>query len=192
VGVENGMIKFLSELQMMKRKKREGLRTEGVERPGSIAEHSFIVAHLARIIAYYEGADIDKCIKMALFHDLGEARIGDGDKINKNYCGRQLEAQMKAIEDGSSRLEEELSREMVELFNEKEERRSLEARVVQDADWLEAALQAKIYLERGYKGFQRWIVSVEKAVTTDTAKEIIRKLKETEGFVSCYLEEKKE
>ncbi len=179
-------LKFISELQMMKRKKREGFRTGGVERPNSLAEHSFVVAHLARIIAFHEGADIDKCIKMALFHDLGEARIGDNDKITKSYCGRQLVEQKKALRDQVSVLSDKLSREMESLFSEKEEGGAKEAIVVQDADWLDAAIQAKTYLEMGYKVFKKWIGDIEEALVTETANKIMEELVEEDSFISLY------
>ena len=181
-------LKFISELQMMKRKKREGARTCGVENPNSLADHSFVVAHLARIIAFHEGADVDKCIKMALFHDLGEARIGDNDKITKSYCGRQLVEQKKALRDQVSVLPEELSAEIESLFSEKEDRKTKEAIVVQDADWLDAAIQAKTYLEMGYKVFERWIVNIERALVTETANKIMKELIKTDSFISLYQE----
>ena len=179
-------LKFISELQMMKRKKREGVRTCGVERPNSLADHSFAVAHLAMIIAFHEEADIDKCIKMALFHDLGEARIGDNDKITKGYCGSQVKEQKKALSDQVSVLPEELSAEIESLFSEKEDRKTKEAVVVQDADWLGAAIQAKTYLEMGYKEFEKWLKSIEEALVTETANRIMEELLETDSFIGLY------
>lgn len=179
-------LKFISELQMMKRKKREGVRTCGVDRPNSLADHSFIVAHLAMIIAFHEGADIDRCIKMALFHDLGEARIGDNDKITKGYCGSQVKEQKEAISDQVSVLPEELSTKIESLFSEKEDRETKEAIVVQDADWLEAAIQAKTYLEMGYKEFEMWLKNIEKALATESANKIMEELMETDSFIGLY------
>ena len=171
---------------MMKRKKREGVRTCGVENPNSLADHSFLVAHLARIIAFYEGADIDKSIKMALFHDLGETRIGDNDKITKSYCGSQVKEQKKALSDQVSSLDERLAKEIEDLFSEKEDGKTKEAIVVQDADWLDAAIQAKTYLEMGYKEFEKWLKSIEEALVTETANKIMKELMETESFIGFY------
>ena len=179
-------LKFLSELELLKRKKREGFRTGGVERPHSIAEHSFIVAHLARIIAFHEEADVDKCMRMALCHDLGEARVGDHDKVVKKYCGRQIKEETEAIVDQVSVLEKKMGEEMISLFIEKEERKTKEAVVVQDADWLENALQCKIYLERGYKEFARWLQNLKDILQTETAKNLLKQLMEIENFVSYY------
>lgn len=179
-------LKFLSELELLKRKKREGFRTGGVERPHSIAEHSFIVAHLARIIAFHEGADVDKCMRMALCHDLGEARVGDHDKVVKKYCGRQIKQEAEAIVDQVSVLEKRMGEEIVRLFLEKEDRKTKEAIVVQDADWLENALQCKIYLERGYKEFSRWLQTTEELLQTKTAKRLLKQLMSIENFVSYY------
>ncbi len=179
-------LKFMSELQMMKRKKREGVRTCGVDRPNSLADHSFVVAHLAMIIAFYEGADMDKCIKMALFHDLGEARIGDNDKITKSYCGSQIKEQEKALSDQVSSLDKRLAREIKSLFSEKEGRETKEAIVVQDADWLEAAIQAKTYLEMGYKEFEIWLKNIEKALVTKSANKIMEELLRADSFIGLY------
>ncbi len=175
-------------MKSLERKKREGFRTQGVESPGSIAEHILTTVHLARIIGYYEGADIAKCINMALFHDNGEARIGDIDKFSEKYLGKPIEAEKKAIEDQVKRLPKELGNEMVSLFIEKEERKTLEAKVVQDADWIECAAQAKIYSDRGYKEFMAWIEDIENSVATNTAKELVKELKKTDNFVSSYIE----
>lgn len=182
----NGSLKFISELQMMKRKKREGVRTCGVENPNSLADHSFLVAHLARIIAFYENADINKCVVMALVHDLGEARVGDNDKIAKGYCGAQINQQKKALDDQVSVLDKELAKETRELFSEKEKRETKEAIIVQDADWLDAAIQAKTYLEMGYKEFERWLENIEKALVTETAKKIMDELIKEDSFIGLY------
>jgi len=44
--------------------------------------------------------------------------------------------------------------------------------IAKDADYLEQAFQAKIYLEQGYAAAQTWITNVGNALRTTSAKQV--------------------
>jgi hypothetical protein len=44
--------------------------------------------------------------------------------------------------------------------------------IAKDADYLEQAFQAKIYLEQGYVAAQTWITNVGNALKTSSAKQL--------------------
>jgi len=64
-------------------------------------------------------------------------------------------------------------------FMELEERKTKEAIIAKEADYLEVAFQAKEYMEQGYKDAQIWIDNVDKVLVTKSAKELMKQLKKT-------------
>lgn len=61
---------------------------------------------------------------------------------------------------------------IMSLFKEYEERETLEWVIAKDADYLEQAFQAKIYVEQWYARAQNRIDNVWKALQTESAKKI--------------------
>ena len=60
-----------------------------------------------------------------------------------------------------------------------ENRNTKEGIVAKDADWLELAFQAKQYIDQGHLAAQNWIDNVEKALETDSAKELLKEMQKT-------------
>lgn len=179
------IIKFLSEIQSLKRVRREGPWLAGVENTPSVTDHIAVSAQIAYILAKLEGADANKCAVINLFHDTEQSRIGNQHKVSSRYIDR-TEAKQKAKEDQCSNLPEDVKQEILSLQNELKERNTKEGIICQDAEWLEAALQSKIYVERGYKGMENWIDNVEEALETESAKEILKEMKENPDFVNYW------
>jgi len=177
--------KFLSEIQMLKRVKREGFRLSGIEFPESIADHTAISAQIAYILGKLEGADAEKCALINLFHDNGEIRIGDQHKVSSRYVDID-EAEKTAQKEHFGNLPEATAKEILELQEEKHKRNTKEGIIAQDADWLEAAIQAKISVERGYKGCEEWLDNVEKALETKSAKEILTEIRKDPDFTNRW------
>jgi len=71
------------------------------------------------------------------------------------------------------------------MFKGKEERTTPEGVVAQDADWLECAIQAKLYLEKGHD-CSEWIKNTEKALETESAKEILKLIKQEKDFTTLW------
>lgn len=179
------ILKFISESQMLKRVKREGFRLVGVKEPDSIAEHALIAAQLAYILAKMEGADASRCVLISLFHDNEEGRTGDLHNVAAVYVDKnKLEA--TAEKELYANLPEPWGMELVNMQQELRTRQTKEALVAKDADWLEAAIQAKIYVEQGHSGCLRWIENVEAALNTAAAKKLLQLIKEQPDFLNLW------
>jgi len=178
------IVKFLSEIQMLKRIKHEGVRLAGVENPCSVAEHILISAQIAYVLAKLEGADASKCAVMNLFHDNEEARLGDHHKVSARYFDVKA-VERKAEKEHFSNLGK-FGEELFQFQEEKRQRNTKEGIIARDADWLEVALQAKIYSELGYKGCEDWVDNVEKALETKSAKEILAEIRKNPDFLNCW------
>lgn len=89
-------VEFLHEAGMLKKTPRTGYQFLG-SGSESVAAHSFRATILGYVLAGMEsGADIDKTIRMCLFHDLAEARTGDHNYVNKKYVAVD---ERKALQD---------------------------------------------------------------------------------------------
>ncbi len=174
----NNIANFIFELGQLKRVKRSGSWLMGVKDPESVAEHTHRATIIGRILAELENADINKVTTMLLLHDVPETRINDIHKVGARYLDFK-KAEKESMKDQVERLPKNLAKEMQELFLELEERKTKEAIIAKEADYLEVAFQAKEYLEQGYKDAQDWIDNVEKVLVTKSAKELMKQLKKT-------------
>lgn len=177
--------KFLSETQMLKRIRHEGVRLAGVEHPDSIADHTALSAQIAYILGRLEGVDALKCVLINVFHDNHEIRVGDHHKISARYLDTK-EAEKLSEKEQFENLPSSLAKELLELQGEKRKRNTKEGIIAKDADWLEIAIQTKIYSELGYKGCEDWINNVEKALETTSAKQILAEIKKDSDFLNCW------
>jgi len=115
-------------------------------------EHLFRVAWIALVIAKHEGvANTDKILKMAIAHDIAESRTGDVDYISRQYVKRNEEL---AINDMLQRTS--LQKEFAELWQEYEERKSIESRIVKDADTLDVDMELAERRARGIPLEKEW------------------------------------
>ena len=170
---------FIFELNQLKRQKHSGWILAGVANPPSIAEHELRAAQIGYILACMEGnANPDKVATMLIIHDNGEARIGDQNKIAARYVDKK-QPEADAFNEQIEGLGEIVEQKWKEYFNEFENRSTQEGIIAKDADWIETAFQAKEYLDLGYESAIDWINNVEKAVETESAKQIIAQMKET-------------
>ena len=79
------IVEFLFEVGMLKRTPRSGWQflDDGSE---SVAEHVYRTTMIAYVLARLDGTvDTDKVLRMALAHDLPEARTGDLNYVNQKY-----------------------------------------------------------------------------------------------------------
>ncbi len=151
----------------------------GVKNPDTVAEHALRAAQIGYILAIMEGdANPEKVATMLIIHDNGEVRIGDQNKIGARYFSVE-EAEAMAFYDQTKNLGAEIEKKWKRYFQEYENRTTREGIIAKDADWLEAAFQAKEYLDLGYPMMDRWISNVARALETESAKKIIAELKKT-------------
>uniref|UniRef100_A0A2N9EMH3 5'-deoxynucleotidase n=1 Tax=Fagus sylvatica TaxID=28930 RepID=A0A2N9EMH3_FAGSY len=139
-------IDFLLLCHRLKTTKRTGWIRRDIKDPESIADHMYRMGLMALITSDIPGVDRDKCIKIAIVHDIAEAIVGDitpSDGIPKAEKSRReqeaLDHMCKLLGGGSR------AQEISELWLEYEENSSPEAKIVKDLDKVEMILQALEY-----------------------------------------------
>lgn len=175
----NNIAKYVYEMGQLKRMKRSGWLMAGISNPESIAEHSFRTAILGYILASLEGADPMKTATICLFHDTGEARIGDLHAVAKRYI-KVGDSEERAISEQVQQLPQNIAGDILTLIHEYEERASLEGLLARDADLLECIIQAREYQAQGYADVQVWITNCYGGLKTETAKSLAEACLKTE------------
>ncbi len=143
------ILKVFLTLQWAKELPRQGFIALGFKRneADSVAAHSWACAMLAYLLSSEmkkngEKIDVDKAVKMALFHDMAETIVGDVGTFVK---GMAKGAFAPIEEEGLKWLVADLpqKKEIVLLVEEYMARKTLEARLVKVCDNLDALAQAK-------------------------------------------------
>lgn len=143
----------------------------------NLSEHMFRVIWIAMIIAKNEKVgDINKIMKMALVHDISESRTGDAHYVANQYTKRDEEGAVKDM------LEETSLKEFQELWTEFENRESIEAKIVKDADSLDQDLELRELHFAGHKILEvlkETRDAAAKKLHTDTARELRKQIMES-------------
>ena len=84
-------------------------------------------------------ADMDKVIRMCIIHDLGEAFTGDIPVFDKTAADEEKEESL--LHGWVCSLPEEKAKEMMALYEEMDQRQTLEAKIYKALDNLEAVVQ---------------------------------------------------
>jgi putative hydrolases of HD superfamily len=110
------------------------------------AEHMYRVLWLALTISKMENiGNHEKILKIALMHDVTESRTGDTNYISRQYVKRDDEMALGDIFEGTVHEEETKA-----LFREYEERNSIEARIVKDADTIDIEMELAELRAKGH------------------------------------------
>lgn len=118
----------------------------------NLTEHHFRVVWLALIIAAREGqGNTDKIMKMAICHDIAESRTGDVDYLARQYVERHED---KAVTDMLA--DTSIGKEFVKLWQEYEDRQTIEAKIVKDADNLDVDLDLREQAATGHRLADEW------------------------------------
>lgn len=168
--------KYFFEAGMLKRVKRSGWWAEKVENPESVADHSFRTAVVAFILAKMEGLDdaaANRLCTAGVFHDMTETRLGDMNKITARYIEVTRDLEKKVEAEQTQTMPNEIRNPILRM----QELSLAEAAILKDADYLECAFQAKEYLDIGHNGAQSWIETIEKKLSTDSAKKLLAQMK---------------
>ncbi|XP_047429640.1 HD domain-containing protein 2 [Mugil cephalus] len=140
------MLQFMKLIGQLKRVPRTGWVYSNVKKPESVSDHMYRMAMMSLTITD-PTVDKDRCIKLALVHDMAECIVGDiapSDNISKVEKHRREEEAMRHL---TSLLPEGLKQEIYRLWEEYESQSSSEARLVKEFDLLEMILQAHEYEE---------------------------------------------
>ncbi len=166
--------RFIFEAAMLKRTWRTGYAFLGTGRE-STAAHSFSTAFIAMLLgSMVPEADSNRLVLMALIHDLPEARTGDANAVHKLYVKRD---EARAFRDAVEGLK--CAGELLELYREYEEGRSLEARLARDADQIDMLISLKEQVDCGNPDAASWIPFVEKRLVTPEAKRLSASIRDT-------------
>ncbi len=99
----------------------------------SVAEHLLRTTYIAYALCHLTPeAERSKVILMSIFHDFAEGRTSDLNYVHQRY-GRLAESE--AFKDIAAEVP--FGKEMAEFYTEEQAKKTLEARLVKDADQLE-------------------------------------------------------
>jgi putative hydrolase of HD superfamily len=148
----------------------------------NVASHSHHAAIIAYCLARMEGLSHEeglKCMAMAVFHDLPEARTGDFDFVAKHYSSID---ENKAIEDQFKEIS--FGDDLKKLVAEYEDRQTPAAKCTKDADSLEQIYQEWFLMWQGNQMAKRWFESDFNdrvpGFKTESAKKLAYQMKESD------------
>ena len=174
---DKAVLDFFFELVHLRRIKHEGWRYAGIANPESVAEHSLRAAQIAYVLACMEKyPHPQEVCTMAVFHDIGETRVGDIQRVASRYVQADEE---RAVAEETGPLGE-IGREILGLWKQTENRSSVAGHIAKDADLLEQAVSAREFLEMGYKAAQDWINVISKNLQTESARRLLGLLTEVQ------------
>ena len=135
-------------------------------------EHCFRVAFIALLLAEAEGVkNHEKIIKMALVHDLAETRTSDFNYVQKVYVKADEEKAARDLFAGTA-----FRTIFSDVLREYEARKSIEAKIVKDADNLDVDMELKELEERGSQLRKKWratrLIVRNKKLYTESAKRL--------------------
>ncbi|MBQ8903467.1 MAG: HD domain-containing protein [Oscillospiraceae bacterium] len=180
----NEFIRIINIFEAMKRNTRHSWLSDG--RHESVAEHSWRVTIMAYFLKdEFPGVDIDKVIKMCLFHDIGEAFTGDIPAFLKTDEDEIIEE--NTIEKFIETLPTEYRDELALLFEEMNRLETPEARIYKTLDKMETLIQHNeadistwlpleyemnlVYGEKEVQ-FSEYMKALKKAVNEETVRKI--------------------
>ncbi len=135
------ILSFLQEIEKYKTIERETFCSN--YRAESDAEHSW---HVAMFLLLFEkelpkDLDFKRMLKLALMHDLVEIYAGDTFAFDKKNQATKKERELQSAKKLFPQLPEDLNKEFVDLFEEYEEVKTPEAKVVNSFDKIQHILQ---------------------------------------------------
>ncbi|KAI8969317.1 HD domain-containing protein [Mycotypha africana] len=183
------VIRFLHTIENLKRTKRTGWLDNGINQPESISDHMHRMGIMAMLVND-PSLNRDRCIKMAIVHDLAEAVVGDITPhagVSKEEKYNLEKAAMESFKETLGNTPEVT--EIADLWYEYEEAKTQEALFVKDLDKFEMVVQALEYEKSDQKRLQGFFDSTMgkfqhpavKAWAEELYKERIEVLKQMEN-----------
>ena len=152
----------------------------------SVAEHSWMMTLMAFFVRdQFPEADMFKVIRMCLIHDLGEAFTGDIPAFDKTDADEAREEEL--LMNWVKSLPAPYAEEMLDLYQEMTERKTLEAKIYKAMDGLEAVVQHNIsdlstWIPREYElnmtyaddkvAFSEYLKELREEIREDTRKKL--------------------
>ncbi len=156
-------LEFIIEIGKLKRIKRTGWAMAGIPYPESVADHSFRTAVTVAVLSdilIKRGVKVDRgrAVLMALIHDAGEALISDIPAGASRFVKKDERNAAFHVLKGTG---------YDVLWDEYENGRSTEAKLVKFADRLEMLVQALEYERVGFRGLDEFWDSIENLRSSD-------------------------
>ncbi len=170
------IVNFLFEVGMLAHTPRSGFFYLG-SGAQSTSEHTTRTLYIGFVLAIMEGdVDMEKVLKLCLFHDLAEARVSDLNYVHQKYVERFED---KAIDDLAATVE--FGHEITAIFNEAKEKKTKESIVTKDADNLEWILSLKEQVDIGNARAETWLPSAIKRLKTKSAQQLAETIMKTKS-----------
>jgi putative hydrolases of HD superfamily len=139
------LLQFFIMSGRLKAELRRGWVTKlGMDRPESVADHSYRTALITLFFSDSLGLDTGRALRLALLHDLPEAIVGDATPEERSGKGK-TDMETQAMDELLSELSEEQRALYRESWQEFIDGKTPEARLVHQVDKLEMAIQAWEY-----------------------------------------------
>ena len=156
------VLDFIEEIGVLKNLPRTGWRFRGIKDAESVADHCYRVSLLSMILADVlteQGVllDVEKVMRLALLHEVAEARIGDLPFPALKYISEEVKAagERAAVESMFEHFGP-LQQKYIQLWKEFEEGTSIEGKLVRAADKLELMIQVLEYEKIGYRSLDKF------------------------------------
>lgn len=172
------IMELLHKIAKLKNLKRTGWVDRKVPNPESVADHTFMTSIMTLLLADKTKLDKNKCLQMALIHDVAESIAGDITPYQKNV-GNKHKLEKKAIES----IFKGNNKKFIRIWDEYEHGKTPEAKFVYQIDKMEMLLQAIEY-KRKYKNtdikLSEFYAYVQTRIKHPKILEILRKLKKSD------------
>ncbi len=156
------VLDFIEEIGVLKNLPRTGWRLCGIKDAESIADHCYRVSLLSMILADVLteqdiSLDVEKVIRLALLHEVAEARIGDLPFPTLKYIPEEVKkvGERTAVELMCEHFGP-LQKKYIQLWDEFENGTSIEGKLVRAADKLELMIQVLEYEKVGYRSLDKF------------------------------------
>jgi len=167
---------FLFEVGILSKTPRSGFHFLGTG-DQSVAEHVNRTVFIGYTLASLEkDVDTSKVIKMCLFHDIAEGRVSDLNYVHQKYVVRK---ENEAVSDLVKTLP--FGKDLKEIIDEYEERKTKEAILAKDADNLEWIISLKEQVCIGNVRAEEWIKSAVKRLKCEISKKIAKAILEADS-----------
>lgn len=144
----NHLLAFMNVVQHLKLQRRTGWVDHDIDPCESIADHMYRMGVTSMLIRDPK-VNRDKCVRIALVHDIAEALVGDitpfSDVSKEEKHRREWETMQYICEELIKPYNETAAQEIMDHWLEYENISSLEARYVKDIDKYEMLVQAYEY-----------------------------------------------
>ncbi|MFO7713454.1 HD domain-containing protein [Desulfosarcina sp.] len=166
---------FLFESMLLKRVHRTGYQFLGTGKE-SVAEHTFGVMCIAWTLARLTPeADEGRLLAMCLIHDLPEARMGDLNRVQKQYVTADEKMAVAHLTRGLS-----FGPDIQALLDEFNSSETIEAQLARDADQLAFLLDLKSLADMGYTAPGKWAGHISTRLRTAAGIKLSESIAKTE------------